>query len=279
MNIPKLHTHPSNPPRRSLKGGLFSAASLAVVGFSVFVAPSKSNAVVSLTYDLRVSALNGIQVPDSKFAVGVPGDVVTVKLIAIVLNANNNQTNDGFLGAAGSFVSTGMGGAGTWSAFGSALTENGVDFRGVGSQSGLLATAPDTTLGGADVGLVGGAADTGVPAPNPYFAANTNSLSVLLGTDAASSSNLEFLLGTKTFTITALGTVQLSFVGRSTSALSKPNKWTTDGVALTKNGNDAAFIGYGLPVLINVPEPTAFGMVVLGALGLVGFRRAGVRRF
>jgi hypothetical protein len=35
----------------------------------------------------------------------------------------------------------------------------------------------------------------------------------------------------------------------------------------------------GAPIVITaVPEPSAFGMVLMGALGLVGFRRLGFRR-
>ena len=54
--------------------------------------------------------------------------------------------------------------------------------------------------------------------------------------------------------------------------------WNQDAGA-AENGSNSALLSVGAPVLLTVvPEPSAFGMVLLGAMGLVGFRRLGIRR-
>ena len=244
------------------------------------MAPSECGAAVTLTFDLRASAVNGVPNANSKFVVAGFGDVITVQLFAIITNTDGNQTNDGLLGISGSFVSIAVGsGMGTWSALGTDMGEINPDFRGTGSQSGLHA-ATDTNGGGFDLGSPSGAADMGVPAPNPYFAANSLTLLTKFGTDPSTPSNLEFLVGTKTFTFDGgLSIIDLNSVGRSTSALTKPIKWTSDGVAYVKNANDAAFIGYGANIFIGAPESSAFGLILMGAFGLIGFRRADNLRF
>ena len=56
-------------------------------------------------------------------------------------------------------------------------------------------------------------------------------------------------------------------------------QWT-DGDNVVNNGSTQfAEMFVGAPIVITaVPEPSAFGMVLIGALGLVGFRRLGFRR-
>ena len=65
------------------------------------------------------------------------------------------------------------------------------------------------------------------------------------------------------------------------------NNFTVNGVAnnysykgsTSTNTIDNAFGFSGVAItLAVVPEPSAFGMVLIGALGLVGFRRLGFRR-
>ena len=66
-----------------------------------------------------------------------------------------------------------------------------------------------------------------------------------------------------------------------TTALNRQQiaQWT-DGDNVVNNGsNQFAELFVGAPIVITaVPEPSAFGMVLIGALGLVGFRRLGFRR-
>ena len=147
--------------------------------------PSDCRAAVTLIFDLRASAVNGVPNASSKFVLGPHhGDVESVQLFAIIANADGNQTNDGLLGISGSFVSIAVGSStGIWTALGSDTQEINPDFRGVGSQSGLTA-ATDTNGGGFDLGTPSGVADMGVPAPNPYFQANSVTNLTKFGSDA-----------------------------------------------------------------------------------------------
>jgi hypothetical protein len=274
-----------SPTPRSLKCRFGRGISAAAIGFGILAMTAQdSSAAVTLTFDLRATAAGGGASLGGAKVVNAAdvGSTVTLELWAIIANTNNNQTNDGILAVAGSFLSIGTaaGTTGTWSAPGG-VTELNSLLQGTGSQNGSLSITSDTNFGGADLGVTGGAQDSALPSPNRYMVANTNSLTTLFGTNNATSANLEFLIATKTFTIaTAVGSpIQLNFSGRSTSAISKPIKWTSDGVSLSRSGNSAADIAYTPNVVINVvPEPSAFGMLLVGALGLVGFRRLGFRR-
>ena len=243
-----------------------------------------SSAAVTLTFDLRATAAGGGASLGGAKVVNAAdvGSTVTLELWAVIANTNSNQTNDAIISVAGSFLSIGTAAAstGTWSAP-AGVTELNPLLQGLGSQNGSLSITTDTNFGGADLGVTAGAQDGSLPSPSRYLVANTNSLGPLFGTNNATSANLEFLIATKTFTIaTAVSSpIQLNFAARSTGAMSKPIKWVSEGATLTKNGNDAAHIAYTPDVVINVvPEPSAFGMVLVGALGLVGFRRLGFRR-
>ncbi len=281
----KKAAHSSLPQFTSLSCKLAkrSCATTLLAGIATILVISQSaQAVVSLTFDLRATQVNGVAAADAKsVTVGSAGDVVTLQLFAIVNGVDNNQANDGFLAAAGSFVSSGSNGGsrGTWGALGANPANGDVDplFRGTGSQNGTLA-ATDANFGGFDLGRDNGASDTSIPSPNPYFQVSSNTNNPVFGAGAGNS--VQFLLGTKTFTIAELtaSPITLNFVGRTTSALSKPNKWTVDGVSKSLSGNAVADIAYGASVIIAVPEPSAFGMIALGALSMVGFRRFGLRR-
>ena len=96
----------------------------------------------------------------------------------------------------------------------------------------------------------------------------------------------EFLMGTIRLRLTANagGTfttnwvVPASFSGDSN--LGQIAQWT-EGDNLGRNpsstSNGVVNVG-GAITIASVPEPSAFGMVLIGALGLVGFRRLGFRR-
>jgi len=280
MNKIKTTSETTSAMLRNLRSRLTTGA---VVGLALAAVCHKADAAVTLTFDLRAVSATGADLSGNKAINNATvGSVVTLQLYAVIANTSGSQTNDGILAVAGSFLSIGTvaDSTGTWSAPGGVTELNSI-LQGTGSQNGSLSITSDTNFGGADLGITGGTADTGIPSPNRYMVANTNSLTTLLGTNSATSANLEFLIATKTFTIaTAVSSpIQLNFSGRTTSAISKPIKWTSDGLALTKNGNDTAHIAYTPDVVINVvPEPSAFGMVLIGALGLVGFRRLGFRR-
>ena len=63
------------------------------------------------------------------------------------------------------------------------------------------------------------------------------------------------------------------------STVRKINKYVVDGVANSVFWDDTANLATGAAVNITlVPEPSAIGMLLLGSLGLVGFRRSAFRR-
>lgn len=250
---------------------------------------SQQSQAVQLTFDLRATSTTGGTIDSGKTVNGAAnGTVITVQLFAIINGLDATQLNDGILSGGGSFLSLGSlaGTTGTWLAFdgtatyGTAVnTDAAPAFRGALSQNGSLA-ATDTTFGGFELGRDNAAVDAATPSPNPYFKYVSNAVpTATFGTQAIAGTT-EFLLGTKTFRIDTAVTssISLQFAGRNTTALSKEIKFTLDGVAKTFNGTDAN-IGYGTAITIAaVPEPSAFGMLALGALGLVGFRRMGLRR-
>ena len=97
----------------------------------------------------------------------------------------------------------------------------------------------------------------------------------------------EFLMGFTTLTISDIAgpsaVATLNWKIPIPSNGSAANKgalaiWT-DGDGINNTGNPQyAELFVGAPVsLVVIPEPSAFGMVLLGAMGLVGFRRLGVR--
>lgn len=285
-----LNSQSSRNSSVSAKVQLCSGASLAAAcaGVVLGLLPQQSEAV-QLTFDLRATAVSsGGQLNGAKSVSADVGTVITVQLFGIINGADATQLNDGILSGGGSFLSFGsvVGGSGTWLAsdgtatYGTAVnTDAAPAFRGALSQNGSLA-ATDTTLGGSDLGRDNALVDAATPSPNPYFKYVSNNVpAATFGTQAIAGTT-EFLLGTKTFRIDQLVTspITLQFAGRNTTALSKEIKFTLDGVAKSLNGTDAN-IGYISGIVITaVPEPSAFGMLALGALGIVGFRRMGLRR-
>jgi hypothetical protein len=126
----------------------------------------------------------------------------------------------------------------------------------------------DPTAGGEQVGAV-------------FFATNNSPAGATVQPIA---NGFEFLVGTTTLHITdfanTAGTVHLNWViPPFTTPANKGQiaQWT-DGDNAVNNGNLTAEMFVGPGVIVMVPEPSAFGMVLLGAMGLVGFRRLGVRR-
>lgn len=93
----------------------------------------------------------------------------------------------------------------------------------------------------------------------------------------------EFKMGTVTLSISNFGaTTQFTenwYFPTAFNTATKRNAlaiWT-QGDGVLHQGNEGGLL-VGAPVLIMVPEPSAFGMIALGAFSLVGFRRFGFRR-
>ena len=105
----------------------------------------------------------------------------------------------------------------------------------------------------------------------------------------AITNGFEFLMGTATLSITNFSsipgtTVSMNWVvPQSFNTPSKRNQialWT-EGDNVQRAAGGIGFLptsGAAVVLAAAVPEPSAFGMLALGALGLVGFRRMGLRR-
>ena len=104
------------------------------------------------------------------------------------------------------------------------------------------------------------------------------------------TNGFEFLMGRFTLSISAFGPTSSATVNWAIPPFSSVvnrgqiANWVDGSVAagpaaVSKNGNLTSELGLGSPILIGlIPEPSAFSMLILGAMGLVGFRRRGLRR-
>ena len=280
----------TNPTDNTWKIARLSTAkaSLAATGLAalVLLSPNQSQAL-QITYDLRINAAQSpglvIDPLDSKHIVsyGGPGSVIAFDLFLQLNGADNNSANDGLLQAYGSFVSTGSllgtfrGDQGT-----TATQLSNVDpFKGGISQSGFQADLDgDTDL---DVGQL---ATTGPASGTPWFIAIGNGNAVQFPVSGAGNAT-EFLIGRTTFTLGANAlssqSAAFKFVPRiktdGLAAQKTLHKFTLDGAAFSITGDNSQ-LAVGRDVGPMIPEPATFGMVFLGAMYLVGFRRLGLKR-
>ena len=255
----------------------------------------------ALTYDIRATAgTNGASLGGGGKTVGVQssGSDITLQIWAQVTNAAPvGGAPFGIQAIMGSIVSASVNAGDATGSLGAVALQ--APFT-VGSQSGgsaQLSTVSDGILDRGDVanltaptlnhvllakdGGSGGAQNGG---SGLFFATN---LAPNGATFNAIPDGFEFLMGTATlslssFSLTPGAQVSMNWViPASFNTTSKKNQrgaWT-QGDNLTTQGNAGSLI-VGAPVVIiaAVPEPSAFGMVLIGALGLVGFRRLGFRR-
>ena len=104
-------------------------------------------------------------------------------------------------------------------------------------------------------------------------------------TNNAITNGHEFLMGTITLSITSFTPTSVLntnwVIPGFTTPLTRAQiaQWTDGDNLVNAGGTNFAEMFVGAPIVITaVPEPSAFGMVLIGALGLVGFRRLGFRR-
>ena len=258
-----------------------------------------------LTFDLRAAnAASG-----SKSATVAPGDsVVLLDLWMVVTGTDAIATNDGLLSINGIMVLSGssapsLGGI----SLDNAVPGNNAILGVPNTLHGALAPF-NTGQGNTKVGLIapwdssgtsaGGIArdlngdgftdiggTTSNSAGNGFIAANAsvvqNSASGLTPVTNFNllANGVEFRLARYTFTITGglSGSTGVNVAVPLFSAAINASRasWTRDGT-VGQNGV-AANLAVGSPVLISVPEPSAFGMVLVGIVGLLGFRRLGLR--
>jgi len=273
---------------RKSTGKMIAAAAIAGMAAS-------ANAAV-MTYDMRIASATGAgQVTDSKTYTLAPGgasvgDVITLNLYTVLASTDATQTNDGFLTGEGSFKS---GAAGTiqgtlrGDVSGTPTTTNNVSpFNAATSTSGIK-----TDLDGDGDLDVGTNVTSGSLSPAPWFRAQTSGLTQT-GASAVSG-NLEFLIGTTTFTVTdASGGISgINFQPRirTDGGPTGPRlqKFTVDGIQYSVNdaGTGSATVGttstattgaltVGSPVsVVPAPEPASIGLLGVAAAALLRRRK------
>ena len=273
--------------------GLLTKLSLVLAVTGVLIAQGSATLVVNL----RATHVNAADVGGGSgvFGGGVtnlavnPGDVVTFSLFATVTGTQTTNTAQGMASVFGT-VSIGAGAlTGTWSSF---TNPNGVGtdggtnllgaFGGSGAQTGTIQPAVGSAnkpgvgsiINGAttntDLTLIFARAAAAVTGGAPAGS------QVLISVNSLTS---EILMGKLTLTVGAGGggPAQVNFA-RAIFASGFPVIWRENSAAKNHTSAGTSYAeGPGVSVTV-VPEPSAFAMLALGALGLVGFRRMGLRR-
>ena len=273
------------------KASVSKALAFGVSALAVMI----TSASATITFDLRASSADatlGVIGGNGKQVNVIPGRTgnVTLQVWAQVTNTAPTSTVFGVQAVLGSIVSSNVTGnlTGTLSAsapltpFNNQSTPGAVaelsspadavtDVGGSGTTvtTNFIKFRKDPTSGGSQVGGTTFFASNEAP-DGATFRAITNGFEFLLGTSTLSISNFSTGGGSLNWLIPAFTTP----ANKGQIAI-----WT-DGDGQANTGNPQfAEMGVGSPILIAVPEPSAFGMVLLGAMGIAGFRRMGARRF
>jgi len=268
------------------------SAAIATIAFQ-----STSHAV-QLTYDLRavsVGVLPGdtttatVDLSDPHNVIAKDaGSVIVLQLWGILDNGNGLNTDDGIKNVTGSFIGTGSGAGALFGAFRGDAPGTNSQVNNVPGANALVSTSGVTFLG-ADGGTtnVGDITNHGpAPTPAPWFVAiGSGAGGVKFGT-GATANDTEVLIGETTFTLapnapfltatSLIFTPRLFNTGVPTSGYIN-NKFVIDGTLFQLQSDNAQIAEVGVNVAL-IPEPSAIGMLLLGTLGLVGFRRSAFRR-
>ena len=277
---------------------------------SMAILMGRQNASAIITFDLRAPVVNGAGVVAANgsktVVVNTGASTVLLDLWVVVTGTDALATNEGLLSISGGMILSGgpafnVGGI----ALDAAVTGNtaiqGVSttLRGnlsnpgvttTGLQQGLVAPwgTSSTSNGGVSRDLNGdGFTDIGGTTSSStgggFIAGNAgSSQNSTSGLTPVTNFNLlangvEFRIAQYNFAITnaLAGTSTGVNYGVGTFG-AIPNQarasWTRDGTVT--NGVSANLAVAGVVNISVVPEPSAFGMLALGALGIVGFRRA-----
>jgi hypothetical protein len=225
--------------------------------------------------------------PHSVIATGA-NQVIVLQLYAIIQNLDGNHANDGFQQVYGSFLSSSSGLSGNLRGDTNFVVGGQTQINNVpGANAGVAQAGFQFDLNGGG-GLDVGSNATDVPGvPLPWFLAVGGS--GIGGTTfgvGAGAGGTEILIAETTFTLgpESVGSTSINFA---------PRQWLTGGTLSTRKHivfrTDSTTVitslAYGDPnydvgsaVNILIPEPSAIGMLMLGTLGLVGFRRSAFRR-
>jgi len=263
------------------------------LGASILVLVA-SSASANITFDLRASGSSaGTVAGGGKQVFVTPGvpNTVTLQIWAQVTNAAPTNNIFGVQVILGSVKSslTSAGVTGNVSPFTYAAPFNNQAYVGASAELsspadtltdlGSNATTPQTnihirprkdpTSGGTQVGSV-------------FFASNLDSNGAVFN---PITNGFEFLMGTTTLSLTNFGETSSATVNwvipPFTTAANRGQiaQWTDGDNAVNNGSGQFAEMSVGNAITFAaIPEPSAFGMMLLGAMGLVGFRRLGLRR-
>ena len=255
---------------------LIRKTALSTLLFAGFIA---QNASAGFVWDLRATKINNnpLSGSDTTKTVGVQaGDVITLDMFAMI--TGSTAALEGFQSGLGKTITTSAGVTGNQG--GAALDALFVN------PSAALPTLQDLNGDGfLDYGVT---AATTTSTTGGWFP--RTSLSPGFQTNGVAITNgQEFHLFSFTYTVLAAPvatTASIQFTQQTTTIINSA-AFSVDGSALIASKGIGQPVGpnatiLGAPVvltgIVNVPEPSAFGMLALGALGLVGFRRMGLRR-
>ena len=227
------------------------------------------------------------------------GDSVTFTLFAYVHselsnpedggNGNGATNFQGFQNAFGSvLMSLGGGITGNWTAQAAQQgLVGGLFFNGTG-RYGAAGAQPGTIQdlngdGQTDIG-----SNSTVPTSTQLVFARAGSMITTNGGAgiatpiSGDSLTTQFNVATMKFTITGLsGSNQSGFVWRNVNfpnGADIPALWQEDSIARNSKASGGILLAGSGVQLIAIPEPAAFGMLLLGGVGMVGFRRLGIRK-
>jgi hypothetical protein len=257
----------------------------------------------NVSVNASINGIHTVNISDNS-----AGSTVVFDLYAVF---NENVAGDTFQKVQGALVSSlttgGLSGSITLAQTASNLSDTnagaqnglgGVDLSAVYDHShGLLTSFTSGSVYANPSGISDGIKDWGDTVanrnltPGNWFVAG-NSATQALSTDAIDSSKRSILVGEFKLVLDAgaSGSTSVGFYVRPKGT----NAATAPAVAYTYNANtkSANYTGntgttvspndvfgfQNVSITAAVPEPSAFGMAMVGALGLIGFRRFGLRR-
>ncbi len=295
-----------------MKKSLLTKSVLAASAISLLVS---NIGVAGITFDLRAQAGAGVSVDGLSKSATIAGGAtsVTLDLWARIVGTDNNSANESMISMGSGIILT----PGTFGNITGVTLDTDANVPGNSAVFGLpntlvgnLAAGP-TGQGNAKQGLLapwdtsststGGqprqvTGDNSLDISGSTTAAGSGYINANAGAQQSASSGLtpvtqfnlipngiEFRIATYNFTVVnglSGQTTGINFAVPSVGSLNNAARasYFQDGVAKTGTAG-AGTISVGAPVILTVvPEPSAFGMVILGAFGLVGFRRVGLQR-
>lgn len=268
------------------KSSAIAALSVALLGFAA------TEASALLSYDLRASAVTGSVVLNGPKSFGSvsAGDSVTFDIYAIVTGGDTILNNDGYQFSFFNIVTDATAGVtGVLTGLdGTALAPTGMTLNPLFNVGAVARGTPSLTVSGSVADGIGDIGGSATNSAGGWIKPRTTALDTAAGTpitDPAitggnypASGGLEYFMGQVKLLIT--GAVPNNRVGvkfvlpAAPLGISAIGSWREDTVVRST----AAFQNSSPAAINPVPEPSAFGMVILGAMGICGMRRIGVRR-